>query len=377
MSVDMSTRTTGLRRLIELIMTAVAGLAASSSAGDSSTGELEDGAIVEIAPASGPGDPRSYFFNGMDTDAWLALIEAQRIQSRLGGQLSLVFVDCSRVDVRLGEFRDWPAVLGSKLGSFETELNAAVETALPRVLEDLQAGLQVNLIGYSLGGAVIQNLVNELRERVPASDREMLLGRLCVLLIAAASFGEWHPLSDGWPVELGGLASISDIRDPVPAWWGDVDDCFLGTRSERHLLSNYLAHVSTSLLDRRHARIVVDGPDRVLLEEVRRAPRREDRVIRVRVWNLPDDPERSSINFNVPSGWRRLSWSIADGADPGAASRRFTWWRDLSFWPDSPVVTEQLAHGSRTEVAEAVARGYLRVDRSGGEEFVVEIRPEE
>lgn len=375
MSVDMSTRTTGLRRLIELIMTAVAGLAASSSAGDSSTGDLEDGAIVEIAPASSPGEPRSYYFNGMDTEAWLARIEGQRIQSRLGGQLSLVFVDCSRVDVRLGEFRDWPAVLSSKLGSFDTELNAAVDTALPRVLEDLRAGLQVNLIGYSLGGAVIQNLVNELRERVPASDREMLLGRLCVLLIAAASFGEWHPLSDGWP-ELGGLTSISDVRDPVPAWWGDVDDCFLGTRAERHLLSNYLPHVSANFLDRRHARIVVDGPDRVLLEEVRRAPRREDRVIRVRVWNLPDDPERSSINFNVPSGWRRLSWRIVGETDSGAADRRVIWMRDLSFWPDSPVLTAQLSHGSRTD-AQAVARGYLRVDRSGGEEFVVEIRPEE
>jgi hypothetical protein len=334
--------------------------------------ELEDGQIVEIAPAPNGAEDKSYYLNGMDSDGWIALWEAERIQARLGGHLALAFVDCSRVDPGNGEFRDLLAVVTSKLGDFDTELNAAVDTLLPVVMADLEAGRTVNLIGYSLGGSVAQNLVNELRCTIPTAQRRSMLGRVRVLLIGAACFGDDHPLSDGWPAELGGRFSISDVGDPVTGWWGDVDDEWVPQRQDRHYLSNYLPWIEPRRLALR-GRLVTDGPERLLLEEVLAAPRPEDVAIRVRAWSMPDESSRRTIDFRVPRAWGQVGWEVVAAAGNDVDRIRFTWMtRDATLWFDEAAV-ENLFSGSYCGVADADYLG--RVDFAGGGDFVVEAKP--
>lgn len=355
------------RSIPKLVLVAMLALPAESYAVDI---ELEDGQIVEIAAAASGDAPRTYYLNGMDSDPDIAIWEAERLHAKLGGHLALSYVDCSRVDPRRGEFRDLLAVVTSKLGDFDTELNSSVDTLLPVVMADLEVGRTVNLIGYSLGGAVAQNLLNELRCRIPARSRREMLGRVNVLLVGAAVFGDDHALSDGWPPELGGRFSLSDAGDPVSNWWGDVDDEWVPQADARHYLGNYLPWIAPRLLRGLRGRLVVDGP-RMLLEEVVSSPNPDEIAVRVRVWQMPDEESRRTIDFKIPTAWRNVGWDVVAGGGD-RKQIRFTWMeRDGTLWFDEAAV-ENLFPGSYCSVKNA---DYLGRVFGGGGEFIVEARP--
>ena len=109
------------------------------------------------------------------------------------------------------------------------------------------------------------------------------------------------------------------------------------------------------------------------LEEVLAPPRRETVAIRVRVWSMPSESSRRTIEFRVPRAWGDVGWDVvaASGNDFGRV--RFKWMtRDAARWFDEAAV-ESLFSGSYFGVADADDPG--RVDFVGGGDLVVEAKP--
>lgn len=324
---------------------------------------VRDGDLVEVRPERDP-TSRTYFANGMNADAQRAVELAEALAERLASGLTLAFVDCSEFH------RDFIAIATTKTGDFDTELNPAADALVSRVLKDLRQGRTVRLVGYSLGGALIQNVVNEVEERLRANERERSLVSIHVLLLGAAVFSADHPLSDGWPAGVRVFA-VSDIRDPVARVWGDVDDDWLESQDARHSLEEvYLPHVRDELIGR-HGRMVIDG-DRLLLEEVRLAADPAERVVRWRVWSIPDEGSRRSINASIPPDWDVLRWGVEE--HPEGQRVRFDLVEDVAFWPDDAVLA-----GCQDGIVTKGARGdYIgRVAGAGvDDEFFITARPQ-
>ena len=297
--------------------------------------DLADGDFLKIpGPAWIPGE--IIFINGFQTDSKKAVVGAEALAKRLGVGVTLCFNDCSNVVL------DAPALLISKLGDFDLEVNAAADATFARTKKVVERGERVALIGHSLGGAVIQNVVNGLADAWrDNADRDEYLGRVSVVLVGAAVFGDGHAVGDGFPAGLAGRFSISDARDPVARDWGDVNDHFFDAEDAAHdLRDNYLRHIDARRFDQT-GRLVVLGPT-VLLEQVTAAADPADRVVRVRVMKIPGQSDRQSLNVAVPRAWKRLAWSVES---PDVA---ITPMIDLPFWPDEPS-RDAIRNGETTE----------------------------
>jgi len=327
--------------------------------------EPRDGDLVEVVPQPA-GAPMVFYVNGVNTSGSEAVEQGKAVAGALGSGATLAYVDCSDLSI------DWLATTVSKIGDFDTEINPAADTLLVVVLRELRAGHEVVLVGHSLGGAVVQNVTNEVQNVLSDADEQTMLPHLSVLLVGAACFSVDHPLSDGWPDTLGGLFSISDARDPIARSAGDVDDDWFPEDDSRHsLLGNYLHHVSRDRLWQT-GRMIVDG-ETTLLEVVRRSREPQGRRIRWRVWSMAGQESRATLNATIPEDWVRLEWGVLEVARPNLV--QFTPMADNLMWSDD-AVSEALRDGSSTRFIEMDYLGRIDAPRQElNDGFVVEVRP--
>lgn len=110
-----------------------------------------------------------------------------------------------------------------------------------------------------------------------------------------------------------------------------------------------------------------------LLDEFLAPPRRETVAIRVRVWSMPSESSRRTIDFRLPRAWGDVGWDVVATSGNDFGRVRFKWMtRDAALCFDEAAV-ESLFSGSHCGVADANDRG--RVDFAGGGDLVVEAKP--
>lgn len=294
--------------------------------------ELRDGELREVC--AGGGDKLTILFvNGIDTDGDKAIAGATELAERLGRKyrVCLIFNDCTNLAI------DFVALAATKLGDFDVELNPAADTLYDAVLTHVRQGDRVVLVGHSLGGAIIHNVVNAL------AQEHVDLSQVSVILAGASVFEDDHSLSDGWPTGLAGRFSISDARDPVAQWFGDVEhnDFYGDSENKWHAWSNYVRHISDERFEHLGSLVVRD--DTVLVESVHNAAGADKRVIRVRIEAMPDQESRRSFNFRVPGAWKRVRWNIEGHPDPSGVT--FMPMYDEVAWFDEPAYEQQLRSG--------------------------------
>lgn len=347
-------------RLTHVLMTlalGLSGLAVPMNVPARSPEWPTDGDLVTVNVSNAPSanSRRAYYLNGVNTSGKEAVTQARIIAERLGMNTTLGYIDCSVPAI------DFVAIATSKVGDLDSELNPAADRVLAAVRADLDAGREVAIVGYSLGGAVAQNVVNKLRGRLPGAVRDSSLKRVSIVLLGAACFSADHALSDGFPRELGSVFSIGDIRDPIARWWGDIDDDWVESDLDHHSLEAYAAHLSPDRT-RQFGRLVIDGST-VLLEQVVAAPSPRELVIRWRVWDMPGQESRRTVNAAVPDSWKTVEWSVSGGA--AAKMVRATPMRDAS-WRSDEAVSEPVRHGTRgpAPAGKKVYLGRVEVDQA-------------
>jgi pimeloyl-ACP methyl ester carboxylesterase len=332
---------------------------------------LDDGEMRRVGPTAQPGQPEILFVNGINTDGDAALRNAQRLSDKLGLGVTLVYNDCT---VPAGV--DFFAVVSSKLGDFDTELNKAANNVLGELKTRLREDKDVVLIGHSLGGAIIQNVLNAVADQ--STDEPELRGRMghiSVLLLGAAVFEDDHALTDGWPRGLMGLFSVSDARDPVAQWWGDVEhNSFYGDSDLKyHAFDAYLRHVDSKRLHQR-GRQIIRGEE-TLVETVAASAVSTECAVRIRVEPMQGQESRRSFNFTLPA-WTRLQWKV-EGTQRPDAVRFMPMIEDASFLSDGPAYKAMEGQKLRDGTVTANHRpDYIgRVDGLDGGPFYVVIRP--
>ncbi len=361
-------------RIVGIVLMAVFG---SNWASAEAPRRISDGDLVEVSPRKA-GDPLVLYVNGIDVKGEQAVMEAEEV-ARYLGSATLIFNDCSQVDPRRNSYRDLPAMLISKGGGYflDKRVNKAGPALMRTLRSELAAGREVHLVTFSMGSMIALNVLNELEASIPRRDRARRMGLIRWVSLGGAIFGPGHFASDGYPSHLGGMVRLDDVRDGVSARWGGLDFS-MASDSFRHLIWNYAPYLTASLFDGRLGQIVVDGPNRILLDEIVKGGPNPPRIL-VRVFPVPGQTSRATVNFDVPKAWGTdVEVTIVDGA----RGQFFTWMDDCSGWFDSSV-SRPLTSGSKTRISsDGDYLGRISWDPSVEDksnvqkrEFMVEFRP--
>jgi pimeloyl-ACP methyl ester carboxylesterase len=241
---------------------------------------------------------------------------------------------------------------------------------------ELAAGREVHLVTFSMGSMIALNVLNELEASIPRRDRARRMGLIKWVSLGGAIFGPGHFASDGYPSHLGGMVRLDDVRDGVSHRWGGLDFA-MASDFRRHLIYNYAPALTKSLFDGRWGQLVLDGPNRILLDEIVKGGPNPPRIL-VRVFPVPGQKSRGTVNFDVPKAWGEVEVTIVEGN----RGQRFTWMDDCSGWFDSSV-SKPLTSGSKTRVSsDGDYLGRISWDPSVEDkskvvkrEFMVEFRP--
>lgn len=159
--------------------------------------------VPPFTPSTGPSSKTSYYVNGImtwpkgngpmgDRTGIQADSEAQKIADKTGTNVVLVYNATSG-----NVAGDMLQTEGDRLGTGEDKANATLADAL---YSDLKAGKDVNVVGYSQGGAIVGRALRDVNERLKndqgfywpweegqkQAEREAQLGHVNATLFAGA-----------------------------------------------------------------------------------------------------------------------------------------------------------------------------------------------